>query len=118
MSSKEQISSSERRWAIIMHTVGAIPPAAFILWIYKRRESSFLDITGKRVLNFQLTWIGIWALAIPTLLIVLGLVLIPLVGLIWTGLVTRGAFGASRGQVYDYPLTLDLLSTDDQNHRA
>ena len=99
---------------MITHTVGSLPIFALILWVYKRNESVFLDITGKKVINFQLTWMGIWALALLSLLGVVGLLLVPLVGLIQLGLVIRGTISASRGQVYDYPLTLELLSTSRQ----
>ncbi len=49
--------------------------------------------------------VGLWGI-----LVAIGLVLLPIVGLVWFVLVIVGAVKASNGEYYRYPLTIRFIS--------
>lgn len=112
------VSSSDRTWGILVHAaafVGFVIPfgnilAPLIIWAIKKDGSQFVDDNGKQAINFQITWTVLLFLVGLTIFLVIGLVLVPLVALAWVILVVIAIIRASNDQVYDYPLTLDLIS--------
>jgi hypothetical protein len=113
-----EVSSEDRTWGIIVHAaafVGFVIPFGNILgplvvWTIKKDESRFVDDNGKQALNFQITWTIILIIVGLTLLIGIGAILLPIVGLVWLIFVILAIIRASNDQVYDYPLTIDLIS--------
>lgn len=113
-----EVTSDERTWAVLVHAsalAGFVVPFGNILgpvlvWAIKRDESQFVDENGKEAVNFQITWTFLLVAAAFTLLVGIGLLLLPLVALAWLVLVVVAVLRASEDQVYDYPLTLDLVS--------
>ena len=112
------VSSSDRTWAIIAHAsafIGLIIPlgniiAPLIIWAIKKDESRFVDENGKQAVNFQITWTILLAIAALSILVLVGLLLLPLLALAWFALIIIAILRASNDQVYDYPLTIDLIS--------
>ena len=112
------LTSDERTWGILVHAVafsGIVVPFGNILgplvvWLIKKDESAFVDANGKQALNFQLTWTGILVLVGLTVFVGIGVLLVPIVALAWLVLVVLATVRASDGQVYDYPLTIDLIT--------
>lgn len=117
MAPEYDVSSDERTWAILAHAsafAGFFVPFGNILgplvvWLIKREESQFVDANGKQALNFQITWTVIIVFALFSLLVGVGLVLVPIVALAWVILVVLATVRASENEVYDYPLTVDLV---------
>jgi len=115
---EHEVSSDDRTWAIIAHAsafVGLIIPlgniiAPLIVWAIKKDESWFVDENGKQAVNFQITWTVLLAIAALSVLVLVGLVLLPLLALAWFALIIVAIIRASNDQVYDYPLTIDLVS--------
>lgn len=113
-----EVTSDERTWAVLVHAsalAGFVVPFGNILgpvlvWAIKRDESQFVDENGKEAVNFQITWTFLLVAAALTVLVGIGLLLLPLVALAWLVLVVVAVLRASEDQVYDYPLTLDLVS--------
>lgn len=112
------VSSDDRTWGILTHISGLagmfIPfgniLAPLIIWLIKKEESQFVDESGKEVLNFQISW-SIWLFIVGlTMLVGIGIFLFPIIALAWLILVVLGTIKASNEEVYDYPLTLDLIS--------
>jgi len=112
------VSSDERTWAILVHAsafAGLFVPfgnilAPLVVWLIKREESEFVDANGKQALNFQITWTVIIVFALFSLVVGVGLVLVPIVALAWVILVVLATVRASENEVYDYPLTVDLVT--------
>lgn len=114
------VSSDDRMWGILTHAsafVGFIVPfgnifAPRMIWIRKKEESQFVNENGKQALNFQITWTILLAIVGLTfqISVVLGLLLVPVIGLAWLVLVVLATVRASEQKVYDYPLTIDLIS--------
>lgn len=113
-----EVSSSDRTWGVLTHAsafVGFVIPfgnilAPLIIWAIKKDESRFIDENGKEAINFQITWTVLLFLVGLTIFLVIGLVLVPVVALAWVILVVIAIIRASNDEVYDYPLTIDLIS--------
>ncbi|WP_117365319.1 DUF4870 domain-containing protein [Natrarchaeobaculum sulfurireducens] len=84
--------------------------APLIIWTIKKDESRFVDENGKQAVNFQITWTVLLAIAALSMLVLIGLLLLPLLALAWFALIIIAILRASNDRVYDYPLTLDLIS--------
>jgi uncharacterized Tic20 family protein len=88
-----------------------------LIWQIKKHEVPSVVAHGKAALNFQLTvllaTLVVVAAAIPLMFIVVGLLLLPLVFLIpVVGLIFAVIAGvkANEGQLYQYPLSLQLIT--------
>lgn len=111
------VSEDERTWAIIAHAMGfvglAIPLgnifAPLLVWAIKKDEGRFVDENGKQAINFQITWTVLLLVAALSIFVGLGLVLFPLIGLAWLILTGLAVVRASNNEVYDYPLTVDII---------
>lgn len=116
--SEHDVGSDERTWGILAHAtafVGFVVPfgnifGPLVVWLVKKDESRFVDANGKQALNFQITWTVLLAVTALTGLVGLGVVLVPVIALAWVILVVLATVRASENQVYDYPLTIDLIS--------
>lgn len=112
------MSSEDRTWGILTHAaalVGFIVPFGNVLgpllvWAIKKEDSQFVDDNGKRALNFQITWTVLLVVAALLVVVGIGLLVVPLLAIAWLILVILAIVRASDEQVYDYPLTLDLIS--------
>lgn len=109
-------------WALLLHlsplfgllvccAPGGTIAGPLIIWIIKRPESAELDAIGKRVLNFQLSYAIysiVLGLASSVLTVAVGWLGIPLF-VAWLAFTIIGAVKQNRGEVYQPPLTLDLI---------
>jgi len=115
---ESEVSSDERTWGSVVHAsalVGLFVPfgnvlAPLVVWLIKREESEFVDANGKEALNFQITWTVLLVLALLSVLVGVGVLVAPIVALAWVVLVVLATVRASENEVYDYPLTVDLVS--------
>lgn len=77
-----------------------------IIWLFKRDNSPFVDITGKNYLNFYISYI-IWSTIAAILMVVLiGFVLLPIVMLLGLIFHIFGIVKAYKGEVYLPPLSI------------
>ncbi|SFR98211.1 hypothetical protein SAMN05216559_1993 [Halomicrobium zhouii] len=113
-----EVSDDERTWAIIVHAMGfvglAIPLAnvfgPLLVWAIKKDEGPFVDENGKQAINFQITWTVLLTVSALSIFVGLGLVVFPIVGIAWLVLTGIAVVRASNDEVYDYPLTVDVIS--------
>jgi len=80
------------------------------VWAIKKDEGQFVDENGKQAINFQITWTVLLIVAALSIFVGVGLVVFPIVGLAWLVLTGIATIRASNDQVYDYPLTVDVIS--------
>lgn len=112
-----EVTSDDRTWGVLVHAsalAGFFVPFGNVLgpllvWAIKREESRFVNENGTAALNFQISWTIWMVLALASLLVLVGFVLVPVVALAWLVLVVLAIVEASEGSVYEYPLTLDLI---------
>lgn len=83
--------------------------APLVLWLLKRQYDSYLDATGKEVLNFQIS-ITIYALICGILILLgIGIILLPILFIMSIVCTIIGAIKSSEGIIYRYPLTIRFL---------
>lgn len=109
-------SDDERTWAMVAHlgsfvaawlALGFLAPLLVLL--VKGTSSPFVRQHAVESLNFQLNalvWAGIGFLLI---FVLVGLVVLPLVGLWYLAFVIIASVAANRGEDYRYPLILRLV---------
>ncbi len=105
-------SGSDRLLIVLSHVspflgVGLILP--LIIWLVKKADSETVAYHAKEALNFHLTVfiyaIGCWLL----LFVLVGLVLLPLLGLTAVVLAILAAVKSANGERYRYPFILRLI---------
>jgi uncharacterized protein len=117
--------SDERLWATLTHVsalVGIVVGAGFLGWLgpliiflVLRDRSAFVADHARTTLNFQITMaiviVASWALAIVTLFLLFFVPIIVgvVVGVLVIVFSIIAAVAASRGERYQYPLTIRFL---------
>lgn len=110
-------SAEERQWAMFAHLsalIGVVIPlgsviAPLVIWQVKKNEMPFVDDQGKEALNFQIT-IALAAIVCLILFVVLiGMLLLPLLGIYWLVFTIMGGIKANNGETYRYPATIRLI---------
>ncbi|MEN8765917.1 MAG: DUF4870 domain-containing protein [Wenyingzhuangia sp.] len=112
--------STEKVLAIILHLSGFLNGVfpivvPLLIWLIKKDESSFINEHGKSALNFQLTVIILGVFAVLFTLFTFGLGAIftfPLAlifGVLYIIFIVIATLNASRGQLYRYPVSLNII---------
>lgn len=110
-------SAAERQWAMAAHLsalVGFLIPfgnliGPLVVWQIKKSEMPFVDDQGKEALNFQIT-VTIAALICMLLMVIaIGFLLLPIVGVIALIMTVIAGIKANGGERYRYPFTWRLI---------
>ena len=101
-------TQEEKQMAMFCHLGGIIGGfiLPLIIWMMKKDESDYIDEHGKEALNFTITMTIAHLVGGPCTCFILTFVLIP-VGIIFT---IQGAMAASRGERYEYPMNIRMIS--------
>jgi Uncharacterized protein conserved in bacteria len=83
--------------------------APLILWLVKRTESPLLDRTGKEVVNFQISFTIYAAIAGVLCFVLIGLLILPVIFVLWIVFMVIAAVKTGNGEDYRYPATIRLL---------
>jgi uncharacterized Tic20 family protein len=106
-----------RTWGMFCHLTalaGFIIPfgniiGPLVIWLIKKNDHPFVDDQGKESLNFQVT-VTIAALIAGALICVfVGIILLPLVGILAVVFAIIAALKANEGKRYRYPFALRLI---------
>jgi hypothetical protein len=111
-----QIASEKRNWATLSHLSAFVMflgiPAVIgplVMWLI-RRDDPYTEYQAKEALNFNISFM-IWGiLAGLSILLLIGLILLPAVLITWFVLVIRAAIKTSAGEDYRYPMTMRFVS--------
>jgi uncharacterized Tic20 family protein len=111
------VSDEEKTWGVLTHVSGLsglVVPfgnviGPLVVWLLKKDESRFVDENGKQALDFQITWTVLIFVSLLTVVLGIGLLLVPVLGLAWLILVVIATVRANEREVYDYPLTIDFV---------
>lgn len=111
---------SARSWCIGLHLSGlsglilsfalAHIVVPLVIWLVKRAESPEIDAIGKEVLNFQISYTLYSLIAGALCFVLIGLVLLPIVLLVWLISIIIATVKTSNGESYCYPFTIRFLS--------
>lgn len=110
-------SSDEKTMAMFCHLsglVGYIIPfgniiAPLILWQLKKENSPYLDYHGKEALNFQIAFTIYMFAALLTIMVLVGFVLVPVIGIGGLVLMIMASIKAKDGENYRYPFIFRVL---------
>lgn len=111
------LSAEAKQWAMFAHLsalIGFLIPLGSILgplliWQIKKAEFPFVDDQGKEALNFQITVAIAVIVCIVLMFVLIGMLLLPIVGLAALILTIIGGIKANNGESYRYPMTLRLI---------
>ncbi len=101
----------EKLWAIAAHLgpllVGVIAP--LVVWLVFKDRSAFLDRTGKEALNMQLSYLIYFVVGALTIIVLVGLILLPAVGLAWLVLMIIATIKVANFEDYRYPAIIRFI---------
>ena len=111
------LSAEAKQWAMFAHLsalLGFLIPfgsivAPLVIWQIKKNEFPFVDDQGKEALNFQITVLIAVIVCFVLTFVLIGLLLLPIVGIAALVLTIMGGIKANEGVTYRYPFTLRLI---------
>lgn len=111
-------AATSTQWPVLCHLsglAGFIIPfgniiGPLVVWLTQRGASPEMDRHGKEVLNFHISWMIYMTISGFSVLLLIGFVLAPLVYFSGIILTCIGAFKASEGGFYRYPLTIRFIN--------
>jgi len=99
------------QWLALLHLSGIfvmfIPP--LIIWIWKKEELKEYEDHFKVVMNFQISMLIYIMASLFLVLIVVGIILLPLIGIFATAVVIYNSVKVINGEAYHYPFTIKIL---------
>jgi len=114
-----ELSSDEKTMAMIAHLsalagLTAIPfanvIAPLIVWQLKKDTMPFAAEQAKEALNFNITVAIAAAISMILIFVVIGLFLLPIIGIAWLVFTIIAGIAASKGENYRNPFALRLVS--------
>ena len=110
------IPSEEKGWAALSHLSAfgmflGVPSLVgpFLVWLFKRDEP-YVSEQAKEALNFNISFMIYGLIAGLSIIVLVGLILLPAVAITWFVLVIRAAIRTSAGEYYRYPMTMRFVS--------
>ena len=118
MGGERMSEKDERMWAMFCHLASlagyvGIPFAniigPLIVWQIKKSESPLVDDQGKESLNFQISMTIYVLVGLVSLCIGIGIVVLPVLGILGLVFTIIAAIKANQGEMYRYPLTIRFI---------
>jgi uncharacterized Tic20 family protein len=108
--------SDEKTMGMLAHILGAVTSfvGPLIIWLIKKDESPFVNDQGKEALNFQITvvigYVVAMILSFVPFVGCITVILFPAIGIASLVLGILGGLEANKGTPYRYPFALRLIS--------
>ncbi len=104
-------TSDERLLAMLIYVTSFFTTiiGPIIIWLVKREESAFIDFHGKEYLNFIISYTVYGIVAAITMIILIGFVLAPIVGVAAVVFTIIAAVKAFNGELYRIPLIFRII---------
>ncbi|MDO5375380.1 MAG: DUF4870 domain-containing protein [Staphylococcus rostri] len=105
-------SDDEKLMAVLIYVTSFFTTfiGPLIIWLIKRDDSRFVDVTGKNYINFILSY-TIWsAIGVVTLLILVGFIILPVLALLSFIFHIVAIVKAYHGEDYLPPLSIRFFS--------
>jgi uncharacterized Tic20 family protein len=112
-----RVAGPERSWEVLCHLApmaGYLIPFGWVLgplvvWLLKKAEYPSVDLHGREVMNFMISWMIYLLISSVLCLVFIGFILVGILVVGGVVLSIIGAIKASNGELYRYPLTIRLL---------
>lgn len=102
----------EKLWAIGAHlgplVLGFIAP--LVIWLVFKDRSAFLDRQAKEALNFQIAYLVYFVVAGFSVIVLVGFLLLPALGVAWVVFMVLATIKASQLEDYRYPGIFRVVS--------
>ena len=110
-------TAEDKQWGLFAHLsslAGLIIPfgnilGPLIIWQVKKDSLPFAADQGKEALNFNITMLIAAFIGFLLTFILIGLVLLPLIGIAWLVFTILAGIKANEGVAYRYPYALRLI---------
>ena len=112
-------NNDERTWALVAHFGGAAGMlflggvggwiAPLIALLVRGNQSPTVRAHSINALNFQLTWSIVGVIGYLTICVLVGVVLVPVAGLVGIVFGIIGGIKANDGELYEYPATIKMV---------
>ncbi|TRM11922.1 DUF4870 domain-containing protein [Lentibacillus cibarius] len=101
----------ERMFAMLIYLVSIFFPVLgpLIIWLFKRDESDFVDYHGKEYFNFFLSFTVYSIISCILVILLIGFVLLPVVGILAFVFTIIALFKANNGERYRIPLVFRMI---------
>lgn len=93
--------------SIIIPGAGIILP--FVMWASQKNNNPVIDRHGRNVLNWVVSSFIYMLICIPLSFIVIGLFMLPLLGIVSLVFSIIGAIKANSGEYWEYPLSITFF---------
>ncbi len=108
---KPEVSQDSRNLGMLCHLLGIFTCfiGPLIIWLLKKDEDAFIDSQGKEALNFQITVALASIVAFALSCIFIGVLLMPVIGVLDLVFSIIACVKSSNGEDYRYPISLRLV---------
>lgn len=117
MEENKILSETERNWAMLCHLSafagfffpfgGIIGP--LICWLSRKDESEWINLNGKNALNFHLSVLLYMILAMPLIIIVIGIPIIAALSMLKVICIIIASVKAPKGELFRYPMAIPFI---------
>ncbi|MBN2514243.1 MAG: DUF4870 domain-containing protein [Sedimentisphaerales bacterium] len=110
-SQKADISNDAKNLGMLCHLLGLFTSfvGPLVIWLIKKDTMPYVDYHGKESLNFQITLAIAYFVAGLSFLCAIGVVLVPVLGLLHLIFCIIASIAASKGEYYKYPFCMRLV---------
>lgn len=88
--------------------VGILVP--IVMWAMFRDRDPRIDAHGRVVLNWSISFLLYWAIAVGLMFVLIGFVVVAALVVVHIVFLVLGAIRASRGELWRYPLSIPFLA--------
>jgi uncharacterized protein len=105
------VNNDDRLMAAGIYVLSIFFPviAPLVIWLIKKDESSFIDYHGREYFNFLISYTVYLTVAGISMIILIGFVLLPIVGVMLFIFTIIAAIKAYEGNEYRFPLIFRLI---------
>lgn len=107
----DTVSSNDRMLAMAIYVTSFFTTliGPLLIWLLKKEESPFIDFHGKEYLNFIISYSVYSIVASILMLVLIGFILLPIIGLMAFIFTIIAAVKAYNGEIYHFPLVFRII---------
>ena len=107
----DAVSSNDRMLALAIYVTSFFTTliGPLLIWLLKKDESAFIDFHGKEYLNFIISYTVYSLVASLLMLVLIGFILLPIIGIMAFVFTIIAAVKAYNGEIYHFPLVFRII---------
>lgn len=92
---------------VVFNIIGFI--VSYFVWKEYSKDSAFIEINGKRLLNFHITFVIYEIIAFLLIIVLIGTILMPIVSIAYFVMTLIGMVKYGYHKDYEYPFTFKFI---------